>query len=68
MPSFYLYAYLSNHDREGKDSNKVVDELEDNLKQGGGVWQATNGDQGLHRKVVTSNVTEQRQRQEALAS
>lgn len=57
--------YLSNHDGEGKDSNKVVDELEDNLKQGGGVRQTTNGDQGLHRKVVTANVTEQRQRQEA---
>ncbi len=65
MSAFYLYTYLSNHDREGKDSNKVVDELEDNLKQGGGVWQTTNGDQCLHRKVVTANVTEQRQRQVA---
>ncbi len=61
-----ICIYLSNHDREGKDSNKIVDELEDNLKQGGGVRQTTNGDQGLHRKVVTTNVAEQRQRQEAL--
>lgn len=56
-----LYTYLSNHDREGEDSNKVVDKLEDNLKQGGGVRQTANGDEGLHRKVVTANVTEQRQ-------
>lgn len=60
-----LYTYLSNHDREGKDSNKVVDKLEDNLKQGGGVRQTANGDEGLHRKVVTANVTEQRQSKEA---
>lgn len=39
-----MYVYLSDHDREGEDSNKVVDELKNNLKQGGGVWQTTNGD------------------------
>lgn len=39
-----MYVYLSNHDREGKDSNKVVDELKHNLKQGGGVWQTTDSD------------------------
>lgn len=59
-----MFVYLSNHDRKGKDSNKVVDELKNNLKQVGGVGQATNGDQGLHRKVVTTNVTKYRQRQE----
>jgi len=37
-------TYLSNHDREGKDANKIVDELEDDLKQGGWVWQTSNGD------------------------
>lgn len=36
--------------------------MEDDLKQGGGVRQTTDGDQGLHRKVVTANVTEQRKR------
>lgn len=66
MSASYLYAYLSNHDGEGEDSNKVVDELKDDLKQGGGVRQTTDGDQGLHRKVVTANVTEQRQRREPL--
>lgn len=54
----YLCIYLSNHDREGKDSNKVVDELEDHFGQAGGIWQTTNGDQGFHRKVETANVTE----------
>lgn len=44
MCALYIYTYLSNHDREGKDSNEVVDELEDDLKQGGGVWQTTDGD------------------------
>lgn len=59
--AWYL-CYLSHHDREGKDSNKVVDELKNNLKEGGGVWQTTNGDQTLHRKVVTPDVTEERPR------
>ena len=62
MSALHLYTYLSNHDREGEDSNKVVDKLEDNLKKGGGVRQTANGDEGLHRKVVTANVTEQRRR------
>lgn len=52
------YLYLSNHNGEGEDSNKVVDELKDNLKEGGGVWQTTDGDQRLHSKVVAANVTE----------
>lgn len=51
------HMYLSNHDREGKDSDKVVDQLEDDLKQGGGVWESSDGDQGLHRVVVTADVT-----------
>lgn len=54
------FPHLSNHNGESKDSNKVVDELEDNLKQGGGVWQTTNGDQSLHCKVVTADVTVER--------
>lgn len=62
MSSLHLYTYLSNHDREGKDSNKVVNELEENLKHGSWVWQTPNGDQALHRKVVTANITEQRER------
>lgn len=51
------HMYLSNHDREGEDSDKVVDELKDNLKEGGWVRQAADGDQRLHSKVVTANVT-----------
>lgn len=63
--TFYR-LYLSDHDGEGEDSNKVVDELENNLKQGGGVGQTTNGDQGLHRKVVAANITAQSQMQSEL--
>lgn len=57
---FYSAAHLSNHDGEGEDSDKVVDELEDDLKQGGGIWQTTNSDQRLHRKIVTANVAVER--------
>lgn len=56
------HTYLTNHDGEGKDSNEVVDELEDDLKQGGGIRQTTDGDQSFHRKVVTANITEGRRR------
>lgn len=52
-----VFAHLSHHDREGENSNKVVDELEHDLKQGGGVGQPPDGDQALHRKVVTADVT-----------
>lgn len=53
-----MEMYLSDHNGEGKDSNKVVDELKDNLKEGGGVRQTTDGDQRLHGKVVAANVAE----------
>lgn len=58
----YIFLYLSNHDREDKNTNKVVDELEDHLKQGGGFWDTSNSNQGLHSIVVTANITEQRER------
>lgn len=61
LPHF-LIIYLSNHNREGKDSDKIVDELKDRLKQGGGIWQTANRDQSFHRKVVTANVTKRRER------
>lgn len=50
--------YLSDHDGEGEDSDKVVDELKDDLEEGGRVRQASDGDQRLHSKVVTADVTE----------
>ncbi len=48
---------LTNHDRESKDANKVVDELEADLKDSGGVWQSSDSDQRLHGKIVTADVT-----------
>lgn len=54
------FTYLTNHDGEGKDTNKVVDELEANLKNGGGVWQTANGDQRLHGKIVAADVAAQK--------
>lgn len=38
------FSYLTNHYGEGKDANKVIDELEADLKDGGGIWQAADGD------------------------
>lgn len=51
-------TYLSDHDGEGEDSDKVVDELKDDLEEGSRVRQTPDGDQRLHSKVVTANVTE----------
>lgn len=48
---------LTNHDGEREDPNKIVDELEADLKDGGGVRQTSDGDQGLHSEVVTADVT-----------
>lgn len=48
---------LTDHDGESKDANEVVDELEADLEDGGGVRQSSNGDQRLHGKVVTADVT-----------
>lgn len=48
---------LPDHDRKGKDPNEVVDELEADLKDGGGVRKSSDGDQCLHRKVVTADIT-----------
>lgn len=56
------HTYLTNHDGEDEDSNEVVDELEDDLKQGGGIRQTADGDQSFHCKVVTANITEARRR------
>lgn len=47
---------LTNHDRKSKDANKVVDELEADLKDSGGIWQTPNGDQRLHSEVITTDV------------
>lgn len=47
---------LTDHDGKRKDANEVVDELEADLKDGGGVGQTSNGDQRLHGKVITANV------------
>lgn len=55
-----FFAHLSHHDGEGENANKVVDELENNFKEGGGVRQPADGDQALHRKVVTADVAEER--------
>lgn len=54
------FPYLTNHDGESKDANKVVDELEANLKNGGRVWQTANGDQRLHGKIVAADVAAQK--------
>lgn len=48
---------LTDHDRKSKDANEIVDELEADLKDSGGVWQSSDGDQRLHGKVVTTDVT-----------
>lgn len=48
---------MSNHDGERKDTNKVIDELEADLKDGGRVRQPADGYQRLHSKVVTADVT-----------
>lgn len=37
-------THLANHDGEGKYSYKVVDELKDDLKEVGGIWQTSDGD------------------------
>lgn len=56
----WRFTYLTNHDGESKDTNKVVDELEANLKNGGRVWQTANGDQRLHGKIVAADVAVQK--------
>lgn len=47
---------LTDHDGEREDANEIVDELEADLKYGGGVWQSSDGDQRLHSKVVTADI------------
>lgn len=56
-------SHLTNHDGESKDTNKVVDELEADLEDGGWVRQSPDGDQRLHRKVVAADVAAQTQTQ-----
>lgn len=51
------FTDLTDHDGERKDANKVVDELEADLEDRGGVRQSSNGNQRLHGKVVTADVT-----------
>lgn len=38
------FSYLTNHDGERKDANKVIYKLEADLKDSGGIRQAANGD------------------------
>ena len=51
-------THLANHDGEGKHSHKVVDELKDDLEEVGGIRQTADGDEGLHRKVVATDISE----------
>lgn len=60
MEYFYFNEYLTNHDRKDKDSNEIVDELEDRFRQGGGIRHTSDVDQSFHSKVVTANVSERR--------
>ena len=53
-------TYLSNHHRESKDPGKIVQQLEDNLKERLGVGQSSDGDEGFHSPVVASNITSKR--------
>ncbi len=54
---FSYDSHLTNHDGESKDSHEVVDELEDDFKDSGGIRQTSDGDQSLHSKVVAANIT-----------
>lgn len=53
-------THLTHHDGEGENPHKVVDELKYDFKEVGGVRQAADGDQALHRKVVTADVAAER--------
>lgn len=53
-------THLPYHDRESKDACEVVQQLEDNLKECLGVWQAPDGDEGFHCPVVTADVAGRR--------
>lgn len=53
-------THLPYHDRESKDACEVVQQLEDNLEQCLGVWQAPDGDEGFHCPVVTADVAGRR--------
>lgn len=55
------FSHLTDHDGERKDADKVVDELEADLEDGGGIRQAADGDQRLHRKVVAADVAAEAQ-------
>lgn len=57
MHELGVSIHLTNHDGKGKDTDKVVDHLEDDFKDSSRVRQSSNSDQGLHCKVVTTNVT-----------
>lgn len=49
-------AYLSNHHRESEDTCKIIQQLEDDLKERLGVRQSSDGDESFHSPVVASNV------------
>lgn len=49
-------AHLPYHDRESKDACEVVQQLKDDLKQGLGVGQTPDGDEGFDRPVVAADV------------
>lgn len=58
-------THLPYHDRESKDACEVVQQLEDDLKQCLGVWQAPDGDEGFDCPVVTADVAGRRREGEA---
>lgn len=50
-------THLPDHDGESKDTREVVQQLEDNLEERLGVWQAPDGDEGFDCPVVAADVT-----------
>lgn len=51
-----LSTNLTNHDRESEHTHKVIDPLKGNFINWGGIRQTTNGDKGLHSKIITAYV------------
>jgi len=48
---------LADHNGEGKHAHEVVDELEADLEDGGGVRESSDGDQRLHSEIVAANIS-----------
>lgn len=56
-PGTVAPTHLPDHDGESKDTREVVQQLEDNLEECLGVWQAPDGDEGFDCPVVAADVT-----------